>query len=280
MRIIHIFFFLFFALFVANGQSTMYPPSIKGAVSSKIKEIREIGGSTTGEDLIAIGQTFLGTPYVAGTLEGNEREDLVIDLQGLDCTTFVENVLAFGLQRKEAEPDFDSFLYALKKIRYRDGILDGYSSRLHYFTEWIANNEAKGLVKDITGYLGGKEARKNLDFMSSHRDLYPSLRETDVYQDILEIEAQISRKPLCVLPVEILEKNEAKLNSGDIIALATSIDGLDVTHTGFAIRMPDNRIHLLHASSSGAVEISSLPLTEYLKKISKNTGVIVARPVF
>jgi hypothetical protein len=77
----------------------------------------------------------------------------------------------------------------------------------------------------------------------------------------------------------MLAVKEDQLQNGDIIALATSIEGLDVTHTGFALRADDRRIHLLHASSSGAVEISALPLVEYLKKIKSNTGVIIARPL-
>lgn len=263
-----------------HAQQISCTPANKEAVLQKLEQIQAIPYAETGEELISIGRTFLGTPYVARTLEGNIRETLVVDLQGLDCTTFVENVLSFGLLRREGNLTFDAYLEALEKIRYRDGELDGYPSRLHYFTEWITNNEKKGIVRDITAELGGKEIRKTLDFMSVHRDLYPSLAVDPNFKAMKGIEEMISEEPLCVLPVEVLKENEHMLASGDIVALATSIDGLDVTHTGFAIRMPDNRIHLLHASSSGEVEISVLPLVEYLRKIKKNTGIIVVRPAF
>ena len=69
------------------------------------------------------------------------------------------------------------------------------------------------------------------------------------------------------------------IQTGDIIALTSAIKGLDITHTGFAIRKEDGRIHLLHASSKGKVEISELPLADYLQGIKHNTGIIVARPL-
>ncbi len=276
-----ILFFLALVLFWSSAaQEIRCSPENREAVLLKLKEIGNLRDMSPGEELAAIGQTFLGTPYVAHTLEGNPTESLVVDLQGLDCTTYVENVLALGLVRRQGEPSFDAFLDALQKIRYRRGILMGYSSRLHYFTEWISDNEEKGLIKNITGQLGGKEVPRELHFMTRHRDLYPALASDEAYENLLKTESRISEDPICVLTLEALEKNEHLLASGDIIALATSIEGLDVTHTGFAIRMPDNRIHLLHASSTGKVEISDLPLVDYLKKIRNNTGVVVARPVY
>ncbi|MEZ2413831.1 N-acetylmuramoyl-L-alanine amidase-like domain-containing protein [Muriicola sp. E247] len=263
-----------------RAQTITCSPENRNAVDAKIEEIKGIHHDETGDLLVAIGRTFIGTPYVAQTLETGSDESLVIDLEGLDCTTFVENVLALGIIGKNPNPNFDEFVKKLEKIRYRDGKLKGYASRLHYFTEWVRDNEKKGLVKDITAELGGTEISKELNFMTDHRSLYPALKEENMYQEMIAVEESVKNQSLCVLSVEMLKENEAMIVSGDIIALATSIEGLDVTHTGFAIRMPDNRIHLLHASSKGAVEISELPLVDYLKKIKKNTGVIMARPVF
>ncbi|NNC61608.1 MAG: DUF1460 domain-containing protein [Eudoraea sp.] len=274
-------FFLVFQLSASVcAQTISCSPQNRKAVEEKIQEIKGFSFDQAGEELVAIGKTFIGTPYVAQTLETGSDESLVIDLEGLDCTTFVENVLAFGIIGKNPHPNFDEFVKALEKIRYRDGKLRGYASRLHYFTEWVRDNEKKGLVKDITAALGGTEISKELNFMTDHRSLYPAMKEEKTYQEMITVEESTKKQSLCVLSPEMLKENEAMLASGDIIALATSIEGLDVTHTGFAIRMPDNRIHLLHASSKGAVEISKLPLVDYLKNIKKNTGVIVARPVF
>ncbi|MBT8280802.1 MAG: DUF1460 domain-containing protein [Muriicola sp.] len=277
----HTFFFII--LFISGtvcSQKISCSPENRKAVESKIDKIQDIPKDVPGETLIAIGKTFVGTPYVAKTLETGSEESVVIELEGLDCTTFVENVLAFGLIKQDQNSDFDDFVKALEKIRYRGGNLNGYASRLHYFTEWITDNEDKGLITDITESLGGNNTPKALHFMTEHRSLYQALEEENTFQEMVKVENSLPDHPYCVLSVETLKENEDMLRSGDIVALATSIEGLDVTHTGFAIRMPNDRIHLLHASTSGAVKISDLPLVDYLKKINKNTGVIVARPIF
>ncbi|TXN37497.1 DUF1460 domain-containing protein [Flagellimonas hymeniacidonis] len=246
---------------------------------SKLEAFKGIEGGSYGDSVVDIGKTFLDTPYVEKTLEIGEKENLVVNLRGFDCTTYVENVLAFGLLVRNKQTDFDSFIKNLETIRYRNGILDGYPSRLHYFTDWIRNNESKGLVKDITNDLGGTEVKKPINFMGTHRSLYPFLKDDENFENMLKVEKELAKQSLCILPQEQIESCESRIQSGDIIALATSIKGLDVTHTGFAIRQPNGRIHLLHASSSGSVRITKEPLVDYLRKIKSNIGIIVARPV-
>lgn len=261
------------------AQTIVCSPVDKNTLEEKIVAMQPLVQPSYGDTLVAIGNTFLGIPYVAKTLEVGETESLVINLQGLDCTTYVENVLAFGGMLRKGEKDLESFARTLEKIRYKDGKLKGYPSRLHYFSEWIANNQHKGLVKDITADLGGKALTKDINFMSTHRELYPFLSDEDNYLQIKASERYLNDQPLYVLAKDKIEAKEHLLHSGDIIALATSINGLDVTHTGFAIRKENGRIHLLHASSSNEeVEISELPLADYLKNIRHNTGIMVARP--
>lgn len=264
---------------VTNGLAQQITCSAqdKVAFEDKIIEIDGLLEKDLGQTMVSVGKTFLGTPYVAKTLEIGETETLVVNLHGLDCTTFVENVLAFSLLLKEEKTDFDSFTEHLETIRYKDGKLDGYASRLHYFSEWIANNEKKGLLTDITAETGGKEITKDINFMSTHRDLYPFLKDEANFQKIKESENFLNNQALCFLPQEEIEANELMIQSGDIIALTTSIKGLDITHTGIATRENDGRIHLLHASSTGEVKVSELPLVDYLKKIGKNTGIMIAR---
>ena len=250
----------------------------KEAFTEKISELESIKPSSIGENMVSVGKTFLGTPYVAKTLEVGETESLVINLHGLDCTTFVENVLAFSLMIKNKKTAFDDFTKTLKTIRYKNGVLDGYSSRLHYFSEWIANNQFKGIVTDITAAIGGIPITKEINFMSTHRDLYPFLKDNDDnLEKIKSSENYLNTAPICVLSQDQIAANEQLIQSGDIIALTTSIKGLDITHTGIATREQDGRIHLLHASTSGAVEVSKLPLVDYLRGIKSNTGIMVAR---
>ena len=89
---------------------------------------------------------MLGVPYVAGTLDGNGTEKLIVRTDALDCTTFVETVLALCIADKREERDFEGFKKALTQIRFRVGILIGYASRLHYFSDWIRNNEQMGFI--------------------------------------------------------------------------------------------------------------------------------------
>ncbi len=282
IRMKHIFLFLF-SLFWANlifSQQITCSPEDKQAFENKTIEIDGLLENDFGKTMVAIGKTFKGIPYVAKTLEIGETESLVVNLHGLDCTTYVENVLAFSSLLRDGKSDFDSFTKQLETIRYKDGKLDGYGSRLHYFTEWIRNNEKKGLLKDITSEVGGVEIKKDINFMGTHRGLYPFLEDDQNFEKILETERELAKETFCYLPQDQIEANEHLIQPGDIIALATSINGLDVTHTGIATREKDGRIHLLHASTgSMEVEVSKLPLADYLKKIKNNTGIMVARPI-
>lgn len=280
MKDILLFTFCLLSLCGIKGQTITCSPLNEKAVLTKIDKIQGKEESDFGQTMVAVGKTFLKTPYVAKTLEIGDTETLVVNLQGLDCTTFVENVFAFSLLLKENKNTFQDFTGNLETIRYKNGALDGYASRLHYFSEWIANNAEKGLLKDITGEIGGKEITKDINFMSEHRDLYPFLADDTNFEKIKASENYLNSQPICVLAQDQIAKNEDLIQSGDIIALATSINGLDVTHTGIATREADGRIHLLHASTgSMEVEVSEKPLAEYLKKIKGNTGIMVARPL-
>ncbi|MFD2100325.1 N-acetylmuramoyl-L-alanine amidase-like domain-containing protein [Flagellimonas iocasae] len=241
--------------------------------------MQTVKSSKLGDTLVLVGKSFMGTPYVEKTLEIGDTETLVVNFSGLDCTTFVENVLAFGSMLKQEQHSFDAFVENLETIRYRNGILNGYPSRLHYFTDWIRNNQKKGLVKDITSELGGVTLNKPINFMGTHRSLYPFLTDDGNFEAMLQVEKELADEELCYLPQDQIQSKEHLIQSGDIIALATSIKGLDVTHTGIAIHQPDGRLHLLHASSkNGKVEITEEPLADYLKNIKSNIGIIVARP--
>ncbi len=278
MKILTAVFILFISPTLCSAQTITCSPAEKQAVENKLIEIDGLLENDFGKTMVSVGKTFMGTPYVAKTLEIGDIETLVVNLQGLDCTTYVENVLAFSLILEKGESSFDDFTETLEKIRYKDGGLEGYASRLHYFSEWIANNEKKGLLKDITGEIGGTEITKEINFMSTHRDLYPFLRDDENFEKIQASEKGLNDQAICIVPQDQIAANEHLVHTGDIIALTTSIDGLDITHTGIATREKDGRIHLLHASTgSMEVEVSELPLVDYLKKIKSNTGIMVAR---
>ena len=263
----------------AQGREVSCLPEDRETFKRTMGVLETLSSKSMGETVVAVGEQFLGTPYVANTLETQGPEQLVVNFRGLDCTTFVENVLAMSRAGYREKANWDSFVQELERLRYRDGRLSDYASRLHYFTEWIRDNERKGVIKDITQEIGGKAVRKDIDFMGTHPELYPALGRKDQLQAVRSIESTLSSSPVFVLPREEVADRESMLRDGDIIALATSIPGLDVTHTGIAITGDDGRIHLLHASTTGSVVVSREPLAEYLKKIKRNTGIIAVRPL-
>lgn len=214
---------------------------------------------------------MLGVPYVAGTLDGNEEEELVVRLDALDCTTFVETVLAFCIADKREERTFKGFKKALTQIRYRDGILDGYTSRLHYFSDWIRNNEQMGFVKECTSETSCSQPKELwLDFMTTHIDSYlPMKKNPELVKEMAAHEKNWQGTVVYYIPKENfnLPPGELKIKDGDVLALVTNIKGLDIVHVGFAFWKED-KLHLLHASSK-AKKVIEDPQTQY--ESSKNT---------
>ena len=227
--------------------------------------------------IIEIGKFFLGAPYVAGTLETEKAESLVVNLGEYDCVTFVETVVALAWHLKSREKTFKAFRRSLQKIRYRQGHLQGYSSRLHYFSDWMHDNQKKGIVRNVTVEIGGKPLRKTMSYMTTHPDLYPPLKNATTLQRMRSVERMISKKPLYFIPKKALRCLEDRIRDGDLIAITTNTEGLDVQHVGLAARVK-NRIHLLHASSTeGKVILSKKTLYRYLMQSKVRSGIMVAR---
>ncbi len=236
-------------------------------------------GKTIGDVMAAIGRSFIGTPYVAQTLEVPGPEHLVVNLRGLDCTTFVENTLALSRCVKLNDATFDAFTKQLQLIRYRSGVIQGYPTRLHYFTDWIGDNELKEILRDVTRDLGGMPLVKTIDFMSTHRKSYRQLSEKNVVDAIRAAELRLSSAVHSYVPKGDVAGMQDKLRSGDIIGIATSIPGLDVSHTGLVAVQEDVPYYLHAPLSGGAVQMSKGSLADYLAGTGKQTGIIIARPV-
>jgi hypothetical protein len=223
---------------------------------------------------------LLQTPYVAHTLEVNDEEELVINLRELDCMTFVESCLALSRAAQYAYPDFDYFVRQLKYIRYRGGIIQGYTSRLHYTTDWITDNVNKGTLEDITCALGGKRFQPRVGYMSSHPELYSGLRDNpQSTKTMASIEKTINqRTTYYYIPKgEIVEK-QSLIKNGDIICFTTSLSGLDISHLGIACR-DKGQLSFIHASTRyKKVVINPESLSDYCQMNKSNTGIMVLRP--
>jgi hypothetical protein len=259
--------------------NAVYQQEDREILENCLKELASHGEEPIGQLVTRAGMMFLRTPYVAHTLEG-EQEALVVNLRELDCTTFAEYCLAIARTVQQRNPSYEVFLEELQLIRYRDGQLEAYPSRLHYFCDWIYNNDQKGLVKDCTASLGGEILSKEIHFMSSNPDSYTQLLgDSTLLPVIREQEKRINGRDLYYIPEEVVGESETGLETGDIVGITTDMDGIAVMHVGILVSV-DARVHLMHASSAaGKVVISEEPLELYLLQSNRATGIMVARPI-
>lgn len=232
-----------------------------------------------GDIIVEVGKSFIGTEYLSHGLEKDGDEQLVINLTGLDCTTFLENSLVLARCVRKGKTSFEDYLNELQLIRYRDGVMDKYPSRLHYFSDWIYDNVKKGIVEDVTEEIGGQKTKFKVNFMSTHPESYKHLKENPEFIPIIkEQEKVISCREYYFIPKEELASKEQLIVNGDLIAITTTIEGLDIGHIGIAVKMDDGRIHLLHAPTENTkVQITEQPLSEYLMKYKRHSGIIVLR---
>jgi hypothetical protein len=234
--------------------------------------------SSVGDLMVQTAVYLMDSPYAGKTLEVcGKNERLVVNLRQFDCVTLVESCLALVHTLKSKDQSFEAYCTELKTIRYRNGILTDYSSRLHYFTEWIGNNETKAKVINLTPGFGGKSMLLTLDYMSHNTGLYPPMSNPEIHSEIKDVEKNISNRMYFYIP-----KNAAinsKIRNGDILCLTSKVPGIGISHVGIAFRL-GGVLYLLHASQTGQkVEITSEPYANYILQLDNVTGYMVVRPL-
>lgn len=249
------------------------------AITKFLIKATDFGASNPNELMEFIGRQFIDTPYKAGTLE-SQPEALTVNLEEFDCTTFIETVTALALTVEEHKNSWQDFIDNLETIRYRQGEVNGYSSRLHYFSDWIVSNTHRGIVREVTDRIPQSDSQiKTLDYMSRNRSSYPALADDAEYEAIknMEVGFRSHRFPYIKSGRIAAKPILSSLRGGDIIAFTTKKDGLDISHVGIIVMEKDGP-RLLHASSrEGKVTIDKLSLAEYLKKSPAITGIRVIR---
>jgi hypothetical protein len=231
-----------------------------------------------GDGMAVIGLSFLGVPYRAHTLETPSDECLVVNLRELDCTTFMENVLVLTRCSKKASKTFAEYKNELQFVRYRGGIIDGYPSRLHYFIDWVGDNESKRVLSDFSRKLGGDHIDKAIDFMSTHPESYAQLKTAGFVDRVIVTEKSLTQRGFYAIPREKISRILKQLRNGDIIGTVTSMKGIDVSHTGL-IAVQDGVPKFLHAPLSGGhVQLAEGSIADYVTRNRSVTGIIVARP--
>jgi hypothetical protein len=233
------------------------------------------------EVIVEMGKTFLGTDYVGHVLEQPGDEKLVVNMRALDCVSFYENSLVLARCIKMKKFTFDDYKAQLQFIRYRGGVINGYTSRLHYTTDYWFDNEKKGVLKvvtkDIFGRENVKQIQRPINFMTTHRTSYRQLADDAVYDVIRKQEEEINKRESFFLPKGSVHLFADKIKTGSLLGIVSNAPGMDIAHTGVAIRLENGELHFMHAPNVGyKVQITEAPLHDYLAKNSKQAGIIVA----
>ncbi|WP_276910563.1 N-acetylmuramoyl-L-alanine amidase-like domain-containing protein [Hallella colorans] len=234
--------------------------------------------------LIYFARELRGLPYMGKTLERNKEERLVINLRQMDCTTYVETVLALTMCAKKGYTTFDQFVRNLRMVRYEDGEVT-YPKRMHYFTHWINENIKKNIVAPIPEPQELFTATQTVKayYMTTHAHRYPMMAKNKwMTREIRQMEQRITGKQYAYIPKSRLNDSATlrqTIKDGDIIAILTSRAGLDTSHIGIAVWHSDG-LHMLNASSvhQKVVEEPML-LKQYMMRHPSQIGIRVVRPL-
>ena len=239
-------------------------------------------GLTGGNALVSFyAHELLGTPYVAHTLEG-DKEMLTINIDELDCTTFVETLYALARTTMNGRYSWRDYAANLENLRYRGGQMGDYSSRLHYISEWIVDNRMRGNLQEITPSVPHAQYMvKTIDFMSKHASNYRSLKDDEaMLEKIRSFEHGYRLHRMPYLKNTWLGDKAVKtaLRSGDFVGLVTKIEGLDISHLGIIEKDENGNIFLLDASmGGGCVMLEQKDMFHYLRGSKTNLGIRVFR---
>lgn len=195
--------------------------------------------------------SLVGSPYVAHGLVGSaaEPEVFTASLEGFDCVTYVETVLALA---RASDPA--GFAEELRRIRYDGGQVE-WARRNHYMTEWVRRNAKAGLVRPVAAE--GLATRKERLL-----DAVPGLGARKV--------------TFRCVPKAKLGTFGPRLRNGDILLFVSTKARLDVFHCGLLVRK-DGRWMLRHASRS-AGRVVEQDLAAFLAA-NRMAGLVAVRPL-
>lgn len=256
---------------------TIYTAADSARVVSLLRE------EVKGGDVLFYARQFKGVPYVASTLEVADPERLVVNLRQLDCTTLVETALALAMTHRQGETSFAAYCRNLMSLRYWGGRMDGYLSRLHYFTWWMHDHLDRKLITEVRDdrHFTAPITVAN-HYMSRHADKYRLLAGHPARIDsIARLERRYNGPDGTYLPAALtgLSRRELSvIHDGDIVAIVTRKDGIDYSHLGFAVWGRDGKLHLLNASQlRHRVVEEPLTLREYLRQHPTSVGIRLFR---
>lgn len=262
---------------VAQGNISQESVQKYGELSKVLKANQQ---KSVPELMIIVAKQMLGTEYVAGTLE-KVPEQLVVSLTQTDCILFVESCLAMALNAKKGIFHPDSLCATIQSLRYRDGKVDGYASRIHYTSEWIRQGEARGIFREITDVLSGDNlSGQRFSYMSEHSDAYRQLKGNPAeVARIAQMEASLNQHTdYFVIPKEAVSKMEHLLKDGDILGFNSTVKGLDIAHVALVYHKENGQVGFIHASQAdGKVVIDEKSIADYVNSRKSNNGIRIVR---
>ncbi|MEW6714454.1 MAG: N-acetylmuramoyl-L-alanine amidase-like domain-containing protein [Nitrospirota bacterium] len=216
--------------------------------------------SSLGARIEFLSAQFLGTQYKEDTLIGGKdiKEEFVINLEWVDCFTFIDYIEAMRLSKS-----FSEFKSNLMKVRYRSGNIS-YESRNHFFADWREFNS--GLVEDVTEKIGADGIRRIKKMLNRRDD------GTYFLPGIPCREREVVYIPSESVDDAVIER----LKTGDYAGIYSEKEGLDVSHVGIIIKGADKTL-LRHASSSAKNrKVVDEDFREYI--IDDKPGIVLLRP--
>jgi hypothetical protein len=201
---------------------------------------------TLEEKLVSYSTLLLNKSYKENVLIGSASidEKLTIDLNNLDCFTYVEYVYALALS--SSQKDFRSNLISL---RYDDNTIS-YFKRNHFFTNWADDNNLKRVSDD-----------KKINKILNKKD------NDNKYLKGIPLEKKI------IYYEDVNDRDYAKLKDKIyIVGILSSSQGLDVSHVGFLI-INNDELKFRHASSKK--KYRKVVDEDFLEYIENKPGIII-----
>ena len=269
--------------FAAGAQSVAEGNMSEETVAkySKIsKVLLENNSKSIPELMIIAAKQMLGTEYVAGSLE-QVPEKLKVSLVETDCILFVESCLAMAINAKKGIDNPDSLCATVQSLRYRNGKVDGYASRIHYTSEWIRQGEGKGIFTEITDVLSADNlSGQRFSYMSEHTGAYKQLKDNPKgVAEISRMEEYLnSFTDYYVIPKADVKKMENLLKDGDILGFNSTVKGLDIAHVALVYHKENGEVGFIHASQvDGKVVIDEKSIHDYVNSRKSNNGIRIVR---
>lgn len=245
-----------------------------------IRDLQNIGSSER-ERTLAAAEALAGADYYSTAKNDEAASPIYVSVHSMDEMELVENALALAKASKRANPSWRNFISELENIRYRRGENNGFTSRLRYSSDWIADNTYRGNLKEYTHSLPSPvSTSRTLDKITRSKDEYPALADSVTYEKMKMLEMGYCMHKITYMKRESMGKKNVVelLKDGDIIIIIPRDTEADLFDAG-VIKFVDGTPHLIHSSArTGKVELMPITLNEYMRLNAKSvTGYRILR---